>query len=98
MKVCVIAAESAETGRLDHLLPGIDLPLRGAGAVMAGVRLRAGEPADRGRTRGRECRGASFRQQGHLLPIVNDRALFSPVCTRLVVKRAADEWPREVPG
>jgi hypothetical protein len=30
MKVCVIAAESAETGRLDPLLRGIDLPLYGA--------------------------------------------------------------------
>ena len=47
---------------------------------------------------GENAEEPSFRQQGHLLPIVNDRALFSPVCTRLVVKRAADEWPREVPG
>lgn len=30
MKVCVIALESAETGRLDPLLRGIDLPLYGA--------------------------------------------------------------------
>ena len=30
MRVCVIALESAETGRLDPLLRGIDLPLYGA--------------------------------------------------------------------